>query len=252
MQSNVRRFACLSCLMLMVAACQPEPPSEGTPGAELSERERQLMGVTGEQAKVIADARAKLHVAELNAEQQAALDLAMEALSAKMDLTGMEISHQRVQATEWPSSALGCPEPGMSYLTVIVPGYLVSLTADGKPYTVHVGGGRAVVCDRLAEELKDRRAKGQAVMNVYQAARVDLAGRLKIDPAEVKVTSMKSQTWEDSSLGCPAEGVDYEPGTVEGFVISLECRGRTYEYHSDRVGTEFILCGDLPSCHETE
>ena len=246
------RLWCLSCVILVVAACQPEPPAE-TPSAGISEEERQRMGVTNDQARKIAEERAKqLQSAELDAEQQAALDLAMEALSRKVDLTGMEISHKRVQATEWPSSALGCPEPGTSYLDMIVPGFLVSLSADGKPYTVHVGGGRAVVCDRIMEELEARRAKGQAVMNVYQAARVDLAGRLKIDPAEVKVTSMKSETWEDSSMGCPAEGREYEQGAVEGFVINLECRGRKYEYRTDKAGTEFVACGDVPSCHETE
>lgn len=210
------------------------------------------MGVTGEQARVIAEARAKLLSGELNDEQRTALDLAMDALAERADLTAISVQQQRVQPTQWPNSSLGCPQPGMSYLDVIVPGFLVSLMADGKPYTVHVGNGRAVVCDSIMEELEASRSKGQAVMNVYQAARVDLAGRLMIDPNEVKVTGMKSESWTDSSLGCPAEGIEYEQGTVEGFAINLECRGRTYEYHSDRAGSTFVLCGDLTSCHETE
>jgi len=250
MQSNVRGFWCLSCLVLAVA-CQPEPPEE-TPGAELSEKERQAIGVTGEQPKTIPEAPAKHHSAPVNGGEQAALDLAMEALSKKMDLTGREVSHQRVQATEWPSSALGCPEPGVYYLDVIVPGYLVTLTVDGKSHAVHVGNGRAVVCDPISPELAAKQAQRQAVMTVYQAARVDLADRLKTDPAEIKVTHIKPQTWEDSSLGCPAEGVEYELGRVEGFLINLECRGQAYEYHSDKVGTEFILCGEFPACPETE
>jgi hypothetical protein len=223
----------------MVAACQPEPPEEIAPVA------------LGGDAKTTAEARAQHYSAPTNGEQ-AALDLAKETLAKDIDLTGLDVSSQSIEAREWPSSAIGCPEPGVYYLDVIVPGYLVTLTVDGKAYNVHVGGGRAVVCDPISPELADKVAQRQAVMTVYQAARVDLADRLKVDPAEVKVTHIKPQTWGDKSLGCPAEGVEYEPGQVEGYVIDLECRGQAYEVHSDKAGTEFILCGDLPPCHESE
>lgn len=38
---------------------------------------------------------------------------------------------------DWNDSSLGCPEPGMSYLQAITPGYRLVLTADGARYHYH-------------------------------------------------------------------------------------------------------------------
>lgn len=38
------------------------------------------------------------------------------------------------KAVEWSDSSLGCPQPGMSYLQVILPGYHVTLEAGGNAY----------------------------------------------------------------------------------------------------------------------
>ena len=47
--------------------------------------------------------------------------------------------------TEWPDSSLGCPEPGRAYLTVITPGYRISLKAAGKLYEYHTNEKNMVI-----------------------------------------------------------------------------------------------------------
>ncbi len=249
------RFAFLlihSALFVVLGACQPDDRSEETAATELSEPERARLPVSDEQARAIAEAKGELAQHQLDEGQQAALALAIETLGERLNLAGADIEHRRVHAVEWPDSSLGCPEPGKSYLQVVTPGYLVSLRVDGKIHTVHVGGDRAIVCDRLPEQFEQRRALGQKVMGIYQAARADLAGKLKIDPNEVNVTGMKSAEWPDSSLGCPEPGKTYDAGPVEGFVIKLTCRGRDYEYRTDSAGSRFMSCAPLEPCHETE
>ncbi len=218
----------------------------------LSEEQNEFLVVSPEQAEAIAEARAEQKAQDLDADEKRALDLALEALGREVNLSKLELTRQRVYAVEWPDSSLGCPQKGRSYLQVVTPGYMVSLAANGESYTVHVGAGNAVVCKQLAAGLEARRFRGQHVMKVYRAARVDLAGRLKIDPSEITVTGMTPVTWDDLSLGCPQIGKEYKQTAVEGFVIKLECRGRRYEYHSNNEGNEFVSCHELESCYETE
>ncbi len=59
-----------------------------------------------------------------------------------------EIAVVRTEPVDWPDTALGCPEPGMMYAQVIVSGYRVVLSVNGKEYPVHVGSGQAIVCTR--------------------------------------------------------------------------------------------------------
>lgn len=43
------------------------------------------------------------------------------------------------QAVQWRDSSLGCPEPGMMYMTVITPGYRLVLRANGELFEYHTG-----------------------------------------------------------------------------------------------------------------
>lgn len=50
---------------------------------------------------------------------------------------GVELSQVKIKSyieTEWKDTSLGCPEPGMSYLQVITPGYKVVLESKQKEY----------------------------------------------------------------------------------------------------------------------
>lgn len=48
----------------------------------------------------------------------------------------------------WGNTALGCPEPDTAYAEVIVEGWLITLEAEGKPYTYHTDSlARFVLCE---------------------------------------------------------------------------------------------------------
>ena len=67
----------------------------------------------------------------------AQVDAARLAVAAD---TGVEVDQVVVKeagAVQWASAALGCPEPGMNYATVITPGVLIRLEVDGKTYRYH-------------------------------------------------------------------------------------------------------------------
>ena len=51
--------------------------------------------------------------------------------------------------------------------------------------------------------------------------------------SEIKVVSVESVEWPDSSLGCPQEGMMYAQVITPGYVIVLEAGGQTYEFHAN-------------------
>jgi hypothetical protein len=53
-----------------------------------------------------------------------------------------------VSAQEFNDSSLDCPEPGMSYLQVLTPGYRVIVEADGRRFDVRISGDFGRICRR--------------------------------------------------------------------------------------------------------
>lgn len=211
--------------------------------------------LTEEQARAIERIREQQGPREIKytKQEKAAIELALAAIDSDPPLSPADVSHLRIRSVEWPDGSLGCPQPGREYTQQVIKGYFVSFSVGGAIKTVHTGGGSAVVCDRLGEVLAERRAQGHAVLRAHNAARIDLAAKLYVDPEEIEVTALHRETWPDSSLGCPVEGQSNEPGPVEGLRISMTCRGHEYEYRTALNGEpEFVSCTELVSCHETE
>ena len=82
-----------------------------------------------------------------NAEAQGAIDVAVGDAAARLGVPVEQLSVERVEAHEWSSSALGCPQPGFFYAQVITPGYLVVVAGGGRRLEYHTDTrGRAVMC----------------------------------------------------------------------------------------------------------
>lgn len=70
-------------------------------------------------------------------------------LAGKLGINVDEVKIVRVEETEWRDSSLGCGEKGTAYLTVITPGYIVILEAQGNQYRYHTDLQQHFVqCDR--------------------------------------------------------------------------------------------------------
>lgn len=80
-----------------------------------------------------------------------------------------------------------------------------------------------------------------------ETAKLDLAKRLDLNIDEVSLVAVEPEIWNDSSLGCPAPGIDYLMVLVKGFQITLEGDSESYTYHTDTTD-QVILCEDgLPA-----
>ncbi|HMO59111.1 MAG TPA: hypothetical protein PKA05_18275 [Roseiflexaceae bacterium] len=81
-------------------------------------------------------------------------DALQPAEAAQRDLAlylGVQISDVRLiaqESVEWNDSSLGCPQPDQVYMQVIVPGYRITLEANGTTYVYHTDeGARIVRCE---------------------------------------------------------------------------------------------------------
>jgi hypothetical protein len=88
--------------------------------------------------------------AALPSGSQAAVVSARTNLAQRTGIPANQIEPVLVEPREWPDSALGCPEPGQSYLQVVTPGYLVVLEAQGQRYEYHTDqtGSSVVLCSQ--------------------------------------------------------------------------------------------------------
>ncbi|MFC4310555.1 hypothetical protein ACFPN2_15800 [Steroidobacter flavus] len=69
-------------------------------------------------------------------------DLARRALVKHDAITVLSATEQ-----QWPDGSMGCPQPGMMYTQMVVPGYRVVLQASGNRYAYHSDQrGNFVVC----------------------------------------------------------------------------------------------------------
>ncbi len=76
---------------------------------------------------------------------------------------------------------------------------------------------------------------------IVAAVRADAARRSGQDPASVRLVSIETVEWPDTSLGCPEPGKFYAQVITPGYRIVVRAAGTDYDYHTDRAGN-FVLC----------
>lgn len=82
---------------------------------------------------------------------QSLVDKARDDLSHQLAIAPDQINLVEVTEVEWSDSSLDCPQPGMSYLQVITPGYKILLQANEQMYEYHASqSGYFVFCETPA------------------------------------------------------------------------------------------------------
>jgi len=76
----------------------------------------------------------------------ALIDKARQDLSTRASVSPGDIAVRSIQEVQWRDGSLGCPQPGMNYIMVITPGYLIMLEAKGQAYEYHASLVNVVWC----------------------------------------------------------------------------------------------------------
>jgi len=78
-------------------------------------------------------------------------------------------------------------------------------------------------------------------IKIADLAIVNLGNQIGVGLDEIKVVSIESVVWPDSSLGCPQRGQMYTQSVVPGLRIRLSTGTSQYVYNTDLSGV-VILC----------
>jgi hypothetical protein len=170
--------------------------------------------------------------------REQAVRLAIETLAHDLGLATDLVELQSVSPVDWPDTSLGCPSEVELHAQVITPGFRISLQVDGQMFSVHTGGGRAVVCRK--EEAPRDEPESPELLEMVARARKDLADQLDVEPDAIELIAASEVVWPNESMGCPAPGKVYSQRTVEGFFIRLRFQSRVYRYHAARDGMPFL------------
>ena len=165
--------------------------------------------------------------------ERAAAQVAIEALAAELGIPKEQVLVDTVRDVEWRDSSLGCPKPGVAYLSVITPGHRVTLRVDRQVHVVHEADNRAFVCVQAKAMGGITPQRDLSFGPQMVAARKDLASRLGVTEREILFLSGEGKTWNDGSLGCPEPGVMYTQAQVHGWVLTFGHRQQVFTYHTD-------------------
>jgi hypothetical protein len=81
-----------------------------------------------------------------------------------------------------------------------------------------------------------------AAQGAVDASVSALASQLGVDRDTIVVVSVEATDWPDTSLGCPAPDMMYAQVVTPGFLVVLDARGTTYQYHTDATGQQVATC----------
>ena len=130
--------------MILGGGCQAIPASDNPP-LEITSSPESVSPTQGEEAMTLsvptpADQGLQNLIQKIN-----------EDLAGRLSISADDISIVEVTEVEWSDSSMDCPEPGMSYLQVITPGYRIILQANDQPYEYHTNrDSYFVYCDDQA------------------------------------------------------------------------------------------------------
>jgi len=162
--------------------------------------------------------------------------LAQADLAKRLGVTVDKIATREVIPTEFPDSSLGVPEPGKSYLTVITPGYVIKLVADGREYVYHGSKDHVVAVPEPQEQPTDEETA------LISLAKADLSLRLGVAADRIGVVGVSATEFSDTSLGVPEPGKVYAQVITPGYVITLSVAEQGYAYHGS--GDRVVLATD--------
>jgi hypothetical protein len=135
-----------------------------------------------------------------------------------------------VTPREFNDSSLDCPQPGVSYMQVITPGYRVVVEADGRRFDVRVSGSHGKICRRKKGGSRAGKPPSPAA-EIIDRARADLAEAIDAGVSEISVLGVQAYRGQAIAEGCAPEcDIDSEKC---GYMIGLLHDDRRFNYYAN-------------------
>lgn len=160
-------------------------------------------------------------------------------LAAQMGVSQAALTVIQVENVEWSGTRLDCEAVANPRSQPRFEGYRVLLLLQNTVYTYHTDDVEFVL--RCAETPVDEVAPDVRVLidpvaaDLVALVRTSLAQRLDLPQRRIVLSELEAVTWQDNSLGCPAEGIPYTPDPLPGYRIVMTAGEQTYTYHTDFI-----------------
>lgn len=118
-------------IAILVSSCQPNQPLTDTPLESPSSIPETVTPAKGNDPMITNTP------SPLEPGLQTLIDKIKEDLAGRLAIAIDAIEVAEVTEVEWSDSSLECPQPDMSYLQVITPGYRIVLRANEQVYEYH-------------------------------------------------------------------------------------------------------------------
>lgn len=159
-------------------------------------------------------------------------------LATQLGIDATEVQILRLNGQEWPDGCLGLGGAAEQCSAEVVPGYLVTLLANGRLYEYRTdeAGGRL----RTAVSID---ASAQAAV---QQARWTLVDQLGGEAQDYAVVDVQALEWPDACLGIPAQaGQVCAAALTPGYRVLLQAIDLLYELHTNADGSQTLVAATL-------
>ena len=158
---------------------------------------------------------------------------AIEDMVKRFKTDAAQIHVVSTEAVTWNDGSLGCPQPGMAYIQMLIEGYKIVLSYEGNLYNYHTNTSAAFLCEAAPITGPNTRPQLTPELKMINLAMTDLSQRLGTPTRQMESAPLEPRVWPDTSLGCPVAGQVYQPVQTKGYAIVLKVGDQSYTYHSD-------------------
>ncbi len=107
----------------------------------------------------------------LQPSRPAQVEAAVAYLANELGVAPETIQVLSVEEVTWPDTSLGCPQPGMAYAQVLVPGFRIRLRSGGQDYALHTDGqaNQVVLCRQAPDVVSSPEAAFYTLLDYLDA-----------------------------------------------------------------------------------
>ena len=141
MKANLFRILLIGCLAFLLLGCNqvatanaPETPTPPSAEAAAISETQTIPAVPTQNDEMQTDP--SLPIPAIPG-LQPLIEKAKADLSQRLSVSASQINMVETKEVFWPDASLGCPQPGITYTQVEVPGYLILLQSNGDEFEYH-------------------------------------------------------------------------------------------------------------------
>lgn len=163
-------------------------------------------------------------------DEEEVVKTALQKVSETLNKPQEVLKVMKVERKEWTNACLDLPHPDEACAEMIINGYRIHVTVEGKPIFIHTNQDGSAVRIAGENEMED----------ISEKAKNYLAEELSIPPEEVNIIEVQEVEWPDSCLGVTQPNQMCLQVITPGYRLVVQAQGKQIILHTDREGKRII------------